>query len=88
VTTSRSRLNISLTPELVTLIEEWVRSGRSRSAREAVREALRVLGRAERERQLAIGTLGENRRGALAAERGDLVAGERVFAGLRRRSAR
>lgn len=34
---------VSLTPKLKALVDEWVRSGRYRSAGEVVREALRLL---------------------------------------------
>ena len=36
-------MNVSLTPKLVALVEERVRSGRYQSASEVVREALRLL---------------------------------------------
>ena len=36
-------MNVSLTPKLVALIEERVRSGRYQTASEVVREALRLL---------------------------------------------
>jgi antitoxin ParD1/3/4 len=47
MTTNRTTLNVSLTPELSRFVEAKVSSGRYQSASEVVRAALRLLERAE-----------------------------------------
>jgi antitoxin ParD1/3/4 len=47
-------MNVSLTRELESMVEERVRSGRSQSASEVVREALRLLTEVEEVRSLRL----------------------------------
>ena len=47
VTIQRTTLNVSLTPELGRFVEERVSSGHYQTASEVIREALRLLIRAE-----------------------------------------
>jgi antitoxin ParD1/3/4 len=49
---TRKTRNVSLTPELETLVDSKVASGRYRSASEVVRAALRLLDERERERSM------------------------------------
>ena len=80
-------MNVSLTPELESLVHEKVESGLYTSASEVVREALRLLNDkdaiqqqrlAELKREIAVG-LEE-------LKQGNLVPGEQVFEELRQRS--
>ena len=50
-------MNVSLTPELEALIQERVRSGRSTSASEVVREAVRLLQERDELRRLHLSGL-------------------------------
>lgn len=63
-------MNVSLTPQLETMVRERVASGRYNNASEVVREALRLLDDRERRQHLrsllAVG-LEEERRGELVA---------------------
>ena len=80
-------MNVSLTPELETLVHEKVQSGLYTSASEVVREALRLLNDrdsiqqqrlAELKREIAVG-LDD-------LKQGHSVPGEQVFEELRQRS--
>ncbi len=80
-------MNVSLTPELETLVHDKVESGLYTSASEVVREALRLL----RERdQIQQQRLAELRRevavGLEQLDRGERIPGEQVFAELRKMS--
>jgi antitoxin ParD1/3/4 len=81
-------MNVSLTPELEKLVERKVRSGRYQSASEVIREGLRLLEDHDRLRELQ---LEEVRRkiqtGLDELDRGEGIAGEKVFAELKRKSA-
>jgi len=80
----RTTVNVSLTPELEAFLQSRVRSGRYQTTSEVVREALRLLERHEREREAAFQELrAKLKRGAVQAERGDLLDGEEVFEELR-----
>lgn len=81
---NRTTVNISLTPELDEFLQARVKSGRYQTTSEVVREALRLLERHERERDLAFDQLkAKLERGVAEAERGDLLDGEQVFDELR-----
>lgn len=67
-------MNVSLTPKLIALIEDRVRSGRYQSASEVVREALRLLEDIE---QVRIARLKELRKD-IAAGLKDLDRGRSV----------
>jgi antitoxin ParD1/3/4 len=74
---TRSTLNVSLTPELEGFIESRVASGRYQTASEVVREALRLLELQERDREAAHTALKVKlKRAAAQAEAGELVDGE------------
>jgi antitoxin ParD1/3/4 len=73
-------LNVDLTPELEKLIRSKVQSGRYDSISEVIREALQLLDQRDR----IFATRKEECRekieeGWVAARRGDLVDGDRVF---------
>jgi antitoxin ParD1/3/4 len=77
-------ISVSLTPELVGLIKEKVESGRYTSTSEVVREALRLLERADRQEAEHIKAL--RRAWREGVESGD--AGELDFARLRQAARR
>jgi antitoxin ParD1/3/4 len=80
-------MNVSLTPELERLVQEKVASGLYSSASEVVREALRLLQERDELRRLRLEELRrEIARGIEAADRGDLVPADEVFARLRQRN--
>lgn len=82
--TNRTTVNISLTPELGEFLQDRVKSGRYQTTSEVVREALRLLERQERERDLAFeGLKAKLERGAAQAERGELLDGDEVFGELK-----
>ena len=59
-------MNISLTPELESLVQEKVKSGMYHTASEVVREALRLMQEQDQFRQIKL----ENLRKEIAVERG------------------
>lgn len=67
-------MNVSLTPKLIALIEERVRSGRYQSASEVVREALRLLEDVEQVRAVRLKELRKD----IAAGLKDLDRGRSV----------
>jgi antitoxin ParD1/3/4 len=77
-------ISVSLTPELVGLIKEKVESGRYTSTSEVVREALRLLERADRQEAERLKALRHAWREGI--ESGD--AGELDFAKLRQTAKR
>ena len=82
--TTRTTVNISITPELDAFLQSRVRSGRYQTTSEVVREALRLLERHEQERDEAFLQLKANlQRGAAEADRGELLDGDEVFDELR-----
>ncbi|MGD0540269.1 MAG: type II toxin-antitoxin system ParD family antitoxin [Tepidisphaeraceae bacterium] len=85
----RTTMNVSLTPELEKFVESRVATGRYQTASEVVREGLRLLEEQERQREAHFQALkGKLRRGAAQAERGELIAGDKVFGEIRQHSAR
>lgn len=82
--TIRTTVNISITPELDAFLQSRVKTGRYQSTSEVVREALRLLERHERDREEAIRQLkAKLERGAIQAERGELIDGDEVLDELR-----
>lgn len=82
--TTRTTVNISITPELDAFLQSRVKSGRYQTTSEVVREALRLLERHEQDREEAILQLkAKLERGAGQAERGELIDGDEVFDELR-----
>ncbi len=82
--TTRTTVNISITPELDAFLESRVQSGRYQTTTEVVREALRLLERHEQERDEAFLQLkAKLQRGADEADRGELLDGGQVFDELR-----
>jgi antitoxin ParD1/3/4 len=80
----RTRVNISITPELDVFLLSRVQSGRYQTTSEVVREALRLLQRQETEREESLHQLKEKlQRGAAQAERGELLDGDEIFNELR-----
>ncbi|HEV3111904.1 MAG TPA: type II toxin-antitoxin system ParD family antitoxin [Candidatus Binataceae bacterium] len=77
-------ISISLTPELIGLIKAKVESGRYTSTSEVVREALRLLERADRQEAERVKAL--RRAWKEGIESGD--AGELDFANLRQAAKR
>lgn len=82
--TTRTTVNISITPELDAFLQSRVQSGRYQTTSEVVREALRLLERQEQERDEALLQLkAKLQRGADEADRGELLDGDQVFNELR-----
>ena len=80
----RTTVNISITPELDSLLQSRVESGRYQTTSEVVREALRLLERQEQERDESFAQLRSKlKRGAEQAERGELLDGDIMFGELR-----
>lgn len=77
-------MNISLTPELEDLVNSKVRSGMYHSASEVIRAGLRLLKQQDELRALRLQELRrEIAKGVEQADRGELLDGEQVLAGLR-----
>lgn len=84
MSTSRTTVNVSITPELDAFLQSRVKSGRYQTTSEVVREALRLLERHERERDEAYQQLKSKLdRSAAQAERGEFLDGDQVFDELR-----
>jgi antitoxin ParD1/3/4 len=78
-------MNVHLTPELETLVQKKVKSGRYNSASEVVREALRLFEQRDRIRELQIRDLRRKiDQGWESLERGEGVDGGTFFKGLER----
>lgn len=78
-------MNVHLTPELETLVQNKVKSGRYNSASEVVRDALRLFEERDRIRELQIRELRHKiNQGWTSLERGQWVDGEEFFKGLER----
>jgi antitoxin ParD1/3/4 len=81
-------MNVNLGPVLDEFVSNLVNGGTYQSQSEVVREGLRLLKEREDLRELRLAELRrEIAIGAEELERGDIVDGEEVFAGIRRRSA-
>lgn len=82
--TTRTTVNISITPEIDAFLQSRVQSGRYQTTSEVVREALRLLERHEQEHDDALLQLKSKLdRGANEAESGNLLDGDDVFEELR-----
>jgi antitoxin ParD1/3/4 len=80
-------MNVSLTPELETLVQQKVQSGLYSSASEVVREALRLLNDRDTVQQQRLEELRrEIKIGLDDLNHGRVVPGEQVFAELKQRS--
>lgn len=78
-------MNVHLTPELESLVQSKVKTGRYNSASEVVREALRLLEEKDRVRRLQIQELRKKiNQGWASLERGEGVDGEEFFRTLER----
>jgi antitoxin ParD1/3/4 len=78
-------MNVHVTPELETLVQKKVKSGRYNSASEVVRDALRLFEERERIRKLQIQELRHKiNQGWSSLKRGHWVDGEEFFKGLER----
>jgi antitoxin ParD1/3/4 len=78
-------MNVHLTPELETLVQKKVKTGRYNSASEVVREALRLFEQRDRIRELQLRDI-RNRidQGWASLERGETIDGEQFFQRLER----
>ena len=90
---TRTTLNVSLTPELSRFVENRIRSGKYQTASEVVREALRLLEGRDRVPVAGVEELKQELEIGLAQlRRGEGVDGEAFFrrlaAGRRTRSSR
>jgi antitoxin ParD1/3/4 len=87
--TTRTSLNVSLTPELEQFVQSRVATGFYQTASEVIREGLRLLEEREQMRVAAREELrAKIRRGVEQADRGELLDGETVFREIRQVSAR
>jgi len=80
-------MNVSLTPELESLVQQKVQSGLYSSASEVVREALRLLNDRDTIQQQRMAELRrEIKVGLDQLDRGEGIPSEQVFAELKQRS--
>ena len=78
-------MNVHLTPQLETLVQNKVKTGRYNSASEVVREALRLFEERDRIRELQIQELRKKiDKGWASLEHGERVDGEVFFRALER----
>jgi antitoxin ParD1/3/4 len=78
-------MNVHLTPELETLVQKKVKSGRYNSASEVVRDALRLFEERDRIRQLQLREMRKKiDQGWTSLEQGEGVDGDAFFAALER----
>ena len=89
---TRTSLNVSLTPELDKFVQQRVATGRYQTASEVVREGLRLLENQERDREMAFAALkAKLERGSLQADKGEFIDPEetlkKISAMKRRRAA-
>jgi antitoxin ParD1/3/4 len=78
-------MNVHLTPELETLVQNKVKAGRYNSASEVVREALRLFEERERIREMQVRELRRRiNEGWASLERGEGVDGDEFFRLLER----
>jgi antitoxin ParD1/3/4 len=82
-------MNVHLTPELETLVQNKVKTGRYNSASEVVRDALRLFEQRERIRELQIRDIRKKiEEGWRSLERGEGIDGEAFFKTLEREEQR
>ena len=78
-------MNVNLTPELETLVQNTVKTGRYNSASEVVRDALRLFEQRERIRELQIRDIRKKiDEGWRSLERGEGIDGQEFFRTLER----
>ncbi len=78
-------MNVHLTPELETLVQNTVKTGRYNSASEVVRDALRLFEQRERIRELQIRDIRKKiDEGWRSLERGEGIDGQEFFRTLER----
>lgn len=76
-------MNVHLTPELETLVQNKVKTGRYNSASEVVREALRLFEQRDRIRELQLRDIRKKiDQGWASLELGEGIDGEQFFKGL------
>jgi antitoxin ParD1/3/4 len=81
-------MNVSLTPELESLVQSKVQSGRYQSASEVIREGLRLLEDQDRLREMQLAEVCRKIQvGIDQLDRGEGIDGEEVLASLRKKSA-
>jgi len=86
-TSGEAVMNVSLTPELESFVNNKVRAGRYNSASEVVREALRLLEEHEQARAAQLGEFNSELRRRLASlDRGEHLDPDEARARLRRKS--
>jgi len=82
-------MNVHLTPELETLVQNKVKTGRYNSASEVVRDALRLFEQRERIRELQVRDIRKKiDEGWRSLERGEGIDAEEVFQTLAREEQR
>lgn len=81
-------MNVHLTPELETLVQNKVKTGRYNSASEVVREALRLFEQRERVRELQLREIRKRiDQGWASLERGEGIDGAEFFKRLEHEEA-
>ena len=81
-------MNVSLTPELESLVQSKVQSGRYQSASEVIREGLRLLDDQDRLREMQFGEVRRKIQvGVDQLDRGEGIAGDDVLAAMKKKSA-
>jgi antitoxin ParD1/3/4 len=81
-------MNVSLTPELESLVARKVESGRYQSASEVIREGLRLLEDHDRLRELHLQEVRKKIQvGVDQLDRGEGIPGDQVYARMKRKSA-
>ena len=81
-------MNVSLTPELETLVAQKVESGLYQSASEVIREGLRLLDDQDRIREVHLNQVRRKiETGLDQPDRGEGVPGDQVYARMKQRSA-
>jgi antitoxin ParD1/3/4 len=79
-------MNVSLTPEFESFVDEKVKSGSFGSASEVVRAGLRLLQEYDEMRQARLAALrADVRKGREQLERGESESGSKVFAELHKK---
>lgn len=83
-------MNVSLTPEFESFVDDKLKSGRYTSASEVVRAGLRLLQEQEAEHEARLTALRSDvRKGRMQLERGEGASGAAVFSEMRaKRKAR
>ena len=84
--TTRTSLNVSLTPELNSFVQQRVAMGRYQTASEVIREGLRLLEHQENNREATFQALKlKLQRGAAQADRGEFVDPDEVLSTIKDR---